>query len=123
MEHQIGGAPVVDAAGKCVGVLSAADFMRLSAKTPVEMPSAMVESHGVSVDWQLSRIERLPTDEVRRFMTADPVTCRTTTTIRALCRMMIDAHVHRIIVVDEAEKPVGIVSSTDVIAAVAYSET
>jgi CBS-domain-containing membrane protein len=32
---------------------------------------------------------------------------------------MLDAHIHRIIIVDEGGQPVGIVSSTDVLAAVA----
>jgi CBS domain-containing protein len=35
--------------------------------------------------------------------------------------MMIDAHIHRVIVVDEEERPIGIVSNTDVLAALAYS--
>jgi CBS-domain-containing membrane protein len=33
--------------------------------------------------------------------------------------MMIDAHIHRVIVLDEERKPVGIVSSTDLMAALA----
>ena len=32
LENQIGGAPVVDAQGKCVGVVSATDFLRLAEK-------------------------------------------------------------------------------------------
>jgi predicted transcriptional regulator len=36
--------------------------------------------------------------------------------------MMIDAHIHRIIVVDENQKPLGVVSSTDLLAAMAYSD-
>ena len=36
--------------------------------------------------------------------------------------MMIDAHIHRVIVVDEDRIPVGVVSSTDILAALAYAE-
>jgi CBS-domain-containing membrane protein len=36
--------------------------------------------------------------------------------------MMIDAHIHRIIVVDKKQRPIGIVSSTDLLAAMAYSD-
>ena len=36
-----------------------------------------------------------------------------------LAQMMLDAHVHRVIVVDNEQKPVGIVSSIDILAAVA----
>src|SRR5690242_17246026 len=31
-QNQVGGAPVVDAEGRCVGVFSAADFLRLAVK-------------------------------------------------------------------------------------------
>jgi CBS-domain-containing membrane protein len=36
--------------------------------------------------------------------------------------MMLDAHIHRILVVDHDGKPVGIVSSTDILAALARGE-
>lgn len=36
-----------------------------------------------------------------------------------LARMMTDAHLHRLVVVDAQGRPVGIVSSTDVLAALA----
>jgi CBS domain-containing protein len=36
--------------------------------------------------------------------------------------MMLDAHMHRIIVVDEQRSPIGIVSSTDILAAIAYAQ-
>jgi CBS domain-containing protein len=36
-----------------------------------------------------------------------------------LARAMLDAHIHRVIVVDELQRPIGIVSTTDILAAVA----
>jgi len=170
LRNQIGGAPVVDAQGKCVGVFSAIDFLRLSEmRADVTRPTGpplpitcsfqtkrrtsdgkevmlctlppgvcpiqvkqeepggetlivCSQPHCVLVDWQVVEVEKLPTDEVRRFMTPDPVTARPATCIRVLARMMIDAHIHRIIVVDEERKPIGVVSSTDVLAALAYSD-
>jgi CBS domain-containing protein len=170
LRNQIGGAPVVDAQGRCVGVLSAHDFLRLAEKRddvtkptspPLPITCAFQEKHSrpdgkevtlcslppgvcpiqvrqkgadgeelvicnqphcVLVDWQVVDVEKLPADEVRRFMTADPVTVRPTTSIRALARMMLDAHIHRVIVVDEERRPIGVVSSTDLLAALAYSD-
>jgi CBS domain-containing protein len=52
-------------------------------------------------------------------MTPDPVMAAPTTGIRELARTMLDAHVHRVIIVNEVEQPIGIVSSMDVLAAVA----
>jgi len=68
-------------------------------------------------------VEKLPTDEVRQFMTPDPVTAQAATSIRDLARMMIDAHIHRVIVVDEGRRPIGVVSSTDLLAVLAYSDS
>jgi nucleotide-binding universal stress UspA family protein/CBS domain-containing protein len=94
--QDISGVPVVDAEGRCVGVLSAIDFVRLGDR----------RDDGES--------------QVRSHMTADPVTAGPDTSIADLAQMMIDAHIHRIIVVDERGKPIGIVSSTNVLAAVIY---
>jgi CBS domain-containing protein len=79
------------------------------------------EPRCVLCDWQVVAIEKLPDDEVRRYMTADPVTATPETLIQTLARQMIDAHIHRIIVVDEQQRPIGIITSTDILAAVAYA--
>ena len=63
--------------------------------------------------------EGLPPDPVSGYMTADPVTATPDTPVGTLARRMLDAHVHRVIIVGPAGRPVGIASSTDVLAAVA----
>jgi CBS domain-containing protein len=170
LQNHIGGAPVVDRDGRCIGVLSATDFLRKAgSRADVTEPAASPQPvtcrfqmllrvcnghettlctfpfgvcpiqrslkdtdggarivcsqpHSVPVDWQVVELEKLPVDEVRRYMTSDPVTVAASTSIRALARMMIDAHIHRVIVVDEDRRPIGIVSGTDLLAAVAYAE-
>lgn len=171
VEHQITGAAVIDADGKCVGVLSAIDFLRhaltrpdvadslapplpktcsfqkkhkgphgedvtLCTLPPGVCPIQMVtketpegpplvvcrQPHCVLSDWQVVNMEQLPTDAVRNYMTPDPVMVPPTAPIRDLARRMIDAHIHRVIVADEAGKPLGIVASTDLLAALAYAE-
>jgi CBS domain-containing protein len=82
--------------------------------------TACTQPHGVCVgEWQVLEPAETSDGTVREFMTPDPVTASADTPIRSLTRMMIDASVHRVIVVDDAGRPVGIVSSTDVLAAVA----
>jgi CBS domain-containing protein len=61
-------------------------------------------------------------EEVRDWMTPDPVTSPPTVSVSELARAMIDAHVHRVIIAEEDGRPIGIVSSTDILAAVAYAE-
>ena len=170
LQNQIGGAPVVDAQGKCVGVFSAVDFLRFAAKAnnpidprleplpvtcsflgkhktedgketylctlppgvcPIQVTQigpdgtdVMVcnQPHCVMADWQIVEVEKMPTQDVRQFMTADPVTVAPEVSIRRLAQLMIDAHIHRIVVVNDEKKPIGIVSSTDILAAVAYAD-
>src|SRR5262249_2930598 len=76
-EH-INGAPVIDRGGRCIGNLSAADYLSFWAKDP------MTGDH-----------------TVRGYMTADPVTVVPSTPIIELARKMIDATLHRLIAVDE----------------------
>jgi CBS-domain-containing membrane protein len=117
-ESHISGAPVVDETGRCVGVLSATDFVRRAGKDnglskPVDIP-------GFWADWCINgEIDRLPEEEVFKFMTKDPVTIRPATPLADLARQMVDGHIHRLIVVDVQERPIGVVSSTDILAAVA----
>jgi CBS domain-containing protein len=117
-QARVSGAPVVDAAGRCVGVLSSTDIVRW-----VERDFAAcgrpAESPAVCSDWQIIDWKGLPTDAVSSCMSAELVTATPYTRIADLARGMNDAHVHRIVVVDENDRPVGIVSSTDILAAVA----
>ena len=169
LRNQIGGAPVVDKAGRCVGVLTSIDFVRLAGKNgkarpgahprliscpfwvtrtasdgtevavctlppgvcPIQSPQVDEKGqetivcsmpHCVLTDWQIVDFEKLPETEVRHYMTANCVTVSPTMSIRRLARIMIDAHIHRAIVVDNERRPIGIVSTTDVLGALAYAE-
>jgi hypothetical protein len=72
--------------------------------------------------WQCNEEQALSTDEVSNYMTADLVTASPETRIADLAREMMDAHIHRVIVVDSAHRPIGVVSSTDILAAVADAD-
>ena len=169
LRNQIGGAPVVDSEGRCIGVLSSFDFLRLAERrADVTKPAAQPlpitcsfqtkhrtadgrdvilctlasgacpiqtrqrgfegellvcsQPHCVLVDWQEVEVENLPTDEVQQFMTANPVTVTPETSIRALARMMIDAHIHRVVVVNDQRRPIGVVSSTNLLAILARDD-
>jgi CBS domain-containing protein len=52
-------------------------------------------------------------------MTAQPVAVAPTTRIGELAQKMVDAHIHRVLVVVDQHRPQGIVTSTDILAAVA----
>lgn len=118
---RVGGAPVVDEHGRCVGVFSLSDCNRRlrgdnrDARVAPPLPGC------VCCDWTVVQGEwdALPADAVSRYMTPDPVLVLPETPLGELAQMMVDAHIHRLIVVAEDRRPLGVVSSTDVLAAVA----
>lgn len=112
---RVTGAPVVDAEGRCVGVLSATDFIHWAEKG--EKPAAGKET--VCSPWQIFEEEELPKEVVLHYMTRDPVMVSSESPVGDLARMMLDAHIHRVIVVDQDRRPIGVVSSTDILAALA----
>jgi CBS domain-containing protein len=120
-DAHITGAPVVDAAGVCVGVVSATDFLRLVNRELCVAPITCATPMCICSDWQMLDIHELPVDEVRSHMTPDPVMVRPDTRIGEVARVMRDAHIHRVIVADTKGHPIGVVSSTDLIAAIAQA--
>jgi CBS domain-containing protein len=157
------GAPVVDEAGRCVGVLSVSDFARWAARQDRVSPPppracsyqevlrepgghetilcqlrpgacalqrfqeraggrlavVCADPHGLATDWQVVEVEALPGDEVRNHMTTDLVTTGTDAPVAELARAMLDRAVHRVIVIDGDGHPVGVVSASDVLGAIA----
>jgi CBS domain-containing protein len=115
----VSGAPVVDGRGRCIGVLSTTDFMRW-----VEKGRKNGLSHEPMCSaWQIPEAIE-PSCQVEEFMTRDPVLVAPGTRIGELARMMMDARIHRVIVVESAtERPIGIVSSMDILAALARANT
>jgi CBS-domain-containing membrane protein len=118
-QGRVSGAPVVDAEGRCVGVLSAADLVHWLDRGKQAARRRREGASCVCCDWQLNALEGVPEDEVASYMTPDVVTARADVRIGELARWMRDAHIHRIIVVDDERRPVGVVSSMDVLSAVA----
>jgi CBS domain-containing protein len=161
-EKQIGAAPVVDADGRCIGLLCANDFVQWANEgahgaEEVLLPACPYQQKGrllsgeeeticilaegacrrqeirpatggrhVAIcrlprgevsDWQARN--NLPVNAVRRYMHTDFDTVGPSTTLPELARKMIGAHIHRVFVVDERRRPIGVVMSTDVLSALA----
>lgn len=118
-QAHISGAPVIDAEGVCIGVLSTTDFVRWAEDRtgrPREVESLAKE---VCSDWQVVETRRRPADTAGRYMTTDVVTAGQHARLPSLAGKMIDAHIHRVIIVDEDNHPIGIVTSMDLLAALA----
>jgi len=92
--YRISGLPVV-ADGVLVGVVSQTDL--LNARS----------SELIGANWERVR--------VRHLMSRPAVTVHLNTSVERAARLMLEQHIHRLVVVDEEESPVGVLTSTDLL--------
>jgi CBS domain-containing protein len=111
LRSDISGAPVVDAAGRCLGVLSSSDFVGWAGEDGEEISFLAPWGERICV-------EDFPEKEIRYYMTAQPITASPKDSLGKLAEKMVEAHIHRVVVVVDKDRPCGIVSSTDILAAV-----
>lgn len=111
------GAPVIDAAGRFLGTFSVSDVTRWVARQNGGHTGP--GPCGMCTDWQMIDVAGLPAAPVAAYVTPDPVTVRAETPLPAVARVMLDRTAHRAVVVDADGFPVGVVSVTDVLRAVA----
>ncbi|MDZ4658892.1 MAG: CBS domain-containing protein [Bythopirellula sp.] len=113
-EHRITGAPVVDERGKCVGIISGSDFIHCKAE---ELDGSRTRHMLVGGSpYGAFCIEEVQHDLVRNHMTPSVKTIQESTALLQAARCMCHEHIHRLIVVDESARPVGILTSLDLVA-------
>ena len=115
IQHRVSGAPVIDDRGELVGVISQSDLVRTVVGDLLEP-----ESEGLLELFcdHASTSDPLSGKTVAELMTKSVLKASPTDTASFIAKTMIGHHVHRIIVVD-GNRPVGIISSTDLIALIA----
>jgi CBS domain-containing protein len=103
-ENEVSGLPVVDADGLLLGVISQTDIVRARA---------------VGHLWQ-----RWPGLRVRHLMHSPALTADRQMTMEEAAQLMERAHVHRLVVVDDDQlRPIGVISTTDLVRALAHRPT
>ena len=103
-ENEISGMPVVDRDGVLLGVISQTDIVRARA---------------VGHLWH-----RWPGLHVRHLMHSPALTADRSMSLEEAAQMMERAHVHRLVVVDDDQTtPVGVISTTDLVRALARRPT
>ncbi len=111
IDAEISGAPVVDVQGRCVGMLSAADFVRqLAIGHEYEF---VVRRHPLAA----IEVERKNEDLVASHMTPEVLGIAPEANLVQVARRLCAQHVHRLVVLDPDRRLLGIVSSLDVVAA------
>ncbi|HMO84963.1 MAG TPA: CBS domain-containing protein [Lacipirellulaceae bacterium] len=109
-EVGVSGAPVVDREGRCIGVVSAADFLRFHRDQAYRVMSRAKTDVGSE--------DGLPWDSVQRYMTVPVHYVSPAASLMDAAALMCVKHVHRLLVLDDAEAPVGLISTLDVVSAV-----
>lgn len=116
-KHRISGAPVADDHGQCVGVLSAIDFV---AQMLTVSLGGVDGDAGVLVQdspGEPYHVETVEADAVRNYMTPEVQSISKESPILDAARIMCSSHIHRLLVLDDQKRSIGVVSSLDLVAA------
>ena len=117
IDNELNTIPVIDVAGHCIGILSRSDLTELFLQEDGELnrmmntPMSMERLYGV--------LETCEEKTVNELMTVEVQTLNQGNSVLDLCKLMIKQRVHHVPIVDDEEQVVGIVSSLDVVSAVA----
>jgi predicted transcriptional regulator len=123
-EHEISGAPVVDAQGHLVGVVSLTDIGRQMAEPSEFLSSERSEFYRDTADdvafedLVQQRFGEQRAVAVRDVMTPVVHHVPASAPVAAAARIMIDNHIHRL-VVTQGREPVGIITSMDLLRVIA----
>lgn len=116
-ENEISGAPVVDSQGRVIGVASKSDLIRRCSEGTRDLPPGYLFEVISDQGGDDEDVIPEPLICVQDFMSEDVETSRPDAPISQVARRMYDRHIHRVVVVDEENMPVGIVTSLDMLGA------
>jgi CBS domain-containing protein len=124
VERGISGAPVVDEAGRLVGLLDDSDLLvaeaRLHGPTVIELLGAYIPLPGERRRHE-EELRHVLGQTVGDLMHRDPPTVPVTGTVEDAATAMIDQRVSRVPIVDEDRRVVGIVTRGDIVSMMARS--
>lgn len=119
-ECGVRGVPVVDEMEKLVGVFSTNDYapknMSLENEATLPLEADEIQLRQGEFGDPLS-IERASGSYVKEYMNSAPQTVDPLATIVDAARIMRAEHIHHLVVIDEHDHPVGVITALDVLAA------
>ncbi len=101
------GIPVVDADGRAVGLVSETDILRVS--------SVILDAVGHGDLHSAAALRELVQRPVHDLMTPYVHHCSADDPVVEVCEMMVWKEIRRVVVLDEERRPVGMISSIDLI--------
>ena len=120
LQNHVSAVPVVEGRGRCIGVLSTTDILNLTQELDEEL-MALSRTKGVAHQLMIERLAEsdMGTERVQAVMTDGVIRVDPNSTVAQAAAEMVRHHVHRVIVTDEEQRLVGIVSAMDVLRALA----
>ena len=120
MDNRVSALPVIDARHRCVGVISVTDLLGVTKDLSDEL-NALSEAGGLDHEALVAKLEHadLLTEQVQGWMSPDPVSVAIESTIQHAAQVMLRNRVHRLVVLDDQQRVVGVVSTMDLLAAFA----
>jgi CBS domain-containing protein len=119
-DHDLGGVPVVNEGGRCVGIITEADLVIGDEEGDIKIPHYIELFGGVVFLEPLRNFERkfkkAVASRARDLMTEDPVTIDVDTGAREAAKVIVDRH-HNHLPVVEHGRLVGLVTRADVLGA------
>lgn len=117
VKQGVSGVPVVNEFGVCVGVLSQADFAKRDRNEHSSLEGdeyLLSRSDGL----HCLQIEFVADDSVQSHMSQAPQSISATLSLLDAAEYLLGSHIHRLVVVDEGARPIGVVSTMDILQAI-----
>ena len=124
-EHELPGVPVVNGAGRCVGIVTEADLVLSEEGEDLHLPHYIALFGGYVFIEPLrkfeSRLQKAFASKVSDMMTPDPITVEADDSARKAARLIADRGHNRLPVLDSG-RLVGVITRVDVLGALATEE-
>ena len=116
LENRINGAPVVNEAGKLVGILCQSDLIAQQKSIPIPSLFTLLDGYiPLTPSKRMDKeVEKIAATKVAEAMTPNPVTVEPETEIEKVAALMVEKNYHTLPVVD-VDKLVGILGKEDVL--------
>ena len=118
LENRLATLPVVNYDNKCVGMISGKDLTELFLEEDSEL-SRLFDTDRLSLEWFHQSLDTSDVRKVKEFMTQNVSQVDPETSIPDVCREMVRNRVHHLPVVDKSGVLQGIISTFDVVDAIA----
>ena len=115
--HNISGAPVVDDDGKVVGVVSEKDFLR---RMGLSAPASFMEIIARCLNHQGCIAVGLRNHRVEEIMSSPAITADANIGSHRIAALFAEKNINRLPIVDGEQRPLGIVSRTDLVNAFCF---